>query len=52
MRALRLGMKALLRPQNQLLKTLLDDVLVLDSAPLWRSVFGIIADLLKLKEPR
>ena len=52
MRALRLGIRALLRPQNQLLKTLLDDVLVLASAPLWLVVFAIIAALLKLKEPR
>ena len=52
MRALRLGIRALLRPQNQLLKTLLDDVLVLASAPLWLVVFAIIAVLLKLKEPR
>ncbi|KAF0590687.1 sugar transferase [Candidatus Campylobacter infans] len=52
MKHLKLGIRALLRPQNQALKTILDTILVLIFAPFWLSIFALIALILKLKEPK
>ena len=52
MKRLNLGIRSLLRPQNQALKSFFDIIFVLLFAPFWLSIFAIIAVILKLKEPK